>query len=133
MDDIDTTIITRLQQNGRTPYLDIARKLKLSEGAVRKRVAKLMDDGTIKRFTIDVNHGAHAIMGITLGPRVECKKVVGQLKAIGATAISEVTGRYDIIIDLYSQSMNDLNTIIDEIRALEGVSHTETFTVLKDN
>jgi Lrp/AsnC family transcriptional regulator for asnA, asnC and gidA len=43
LDTLDKVIIDELQDDGRRPYSEIASKLKVSEGTVRKRVKKLMD------------------------------------------------------------------------------------------
>jgi len=48
VDDIDAQIIKILNLNGRTPNTEIAKKLKLSETAIRKRIRKLLDDEVIQ-------------------------------------------------------------------------------------
>ena len=53
MDDLDVRILSILRNDGRTSFVDIAKEIGLTEGAVRVRVGKLSRDGTIKKFTID--------------------------------------------------------------------------------
>jgi len=48
LDMLDRDIINELQDDGRRPYSEIASKLKVSEGTVRKRVKKLMDMDVFK-------------------------------------------------------------------------------------
>ena len=48
LDQFDREIISLLQKDGRMPFLTIANELGLAEGTVRRRVAKLMDEGLLK-------------------------------------------------------------------------------------
>jgi len=46
-------------------------------------------------------------------------------------SISEVTGRFDIMIEVYGLDLEDLHTIvIEKIGKIEGVQNTETFVEL---
>jgi Lrp/AsnC family transcriptional regulator for asnA, asnC and gidA len=56
MDDIDRSIISHLQFNGRAPYTKIAEELNLTEGAVRRRVKKLIDAGVMQIVAIVEPH-----------------------------------------------------------------------------
>ena len=53
-DKTDDKIIEFLRNDSRESFVDIGKKLKLSESAVRRRVKNLVDSGTIKKFTIEV-------------------------------------------------------------------------------
>ena len=48
MDTIDQEIIKLLQHDGRTPYTDIAKALDISEGTVRNRIARLIEQEIIQ-------------------------------------------------------------------------------------
>ena len=52
LDAIDQKILLELEKNARTPFLKIAQSLKVSEGTIRKRVSKLVNNEVIKKFTI---------------------------------------------------------------------------------
>ena len=53
-DKIDEKIIGYLKEDSRGSFVDIGKKLKLSESAVRRRVKNLVDGGTIKKFTLEM-------------------------------------------------------------------------------
>lgn len=55
MDGKDLEIMKILQADARTPFLGIAKKLRMSESAVRKRVKRLEREGVIERYTAIVN------------------------------------------------------------------------------
>ncbi|MDH3823522.1 MAG: AsnC family transcriptional regulator, partial [Nitrosopumilus sp.] len=53
-DKIDEKIIGYLKEDSRGSFVDIGKKLKLSESAVRRRVKNLIENGTIKKFTLEL-------------------------------------------------------------------------------
>ena len=53
-DKVDEKIIGYLKEDSRESFVDIGKKLKLSESAVRRRVKNLVDSGTIKKFTLEL-------------------------------------------------------------------------------
>ena len=130
MDKIDNSIIETLRKDSRTPFLQIAKKLKVSEGTIRKRVKDLTTSGEIKRFTLETKHDTFAIVGIETDTRIETKKIVEKIKPLGVKNIYEVTGRFDVVAMVPRKDMETINDILESIRSIEGVVHTETFTVL---
>ena len=53
LNSIDEKIIHILQIDSRKPFVEIAKQIGLSESAVRRRVKNLLDNNTIKRFTLE--------------------------------------------------------------------------------
>ena len=133
MDETDTKIVKYLQDNGRMPFLKIAKELGVSEGTIRKRVAKLQANSVIKKFTVTLRNRIGAIVGIETNPHKETKQIVDSLNVIGLREIYEVTGRFDIVCVLDSVDTEAMNEQLEQIRRSEGVNHTETFTILKEN
>jgi Lrp/AsnC family transcriptional regulator of lysine biosynthesis len=133
MDELDTKIVQFLQNDGRMAFLKIAKELGVSEGTIRKRVAKMQDQEVIKKFTVTLRNRIGAIVGIETNPHIETKKIVELLQSIGLREIYEVTGRFDIVCVLDSVDTEAMNEQLEKIRISEGVNHTETFTILKEN
>ena len=81
MDEIDQEIIDILKQDGRASYVDIAKKTRLSEGAVRKRISALLQTGDIKKFTIELGFktGARAITLLSINPAYPTSKISQKL------------------------------------------------------
>ncbi len=130
MDSVDSAIIGALSKDSRTPFLKIASQLKVSEGTIRKRVRKLVKDETIKRFTIETSQQMFGIVGIETETKVETKKIVQKIQTLGVPEIYEVTGKFDIICMMPALDMAKVNEILEKIRTISGVMHTETFTIL---
>ncbi|MFW9959274.1 MAG: winged helix-turn-helix transcriptional regulator [Candidatus Odinarchaeota archaeon] len=55
MDNIDKVILLDLSSNCRLPYQTLAKKLKVSSNAVKKRVDRLIEEGVIERFSIELS------------------------------------------------------------------------------
>ena len=130
MDHIDTKIIERLRKDARTPFLQIAKDLNVSEGTIRKRVKNLLGKKQINKFTIETDEDVFAIVGIETETKIETKKIVDKIKSFGIDAIYEVTGRFDIICMVPLSEREKVNETLEKIRTTEGVVHTETFTIL---
>ena len=133
MDRLDNDIVKRLRRDARTPFLQIAKELAVSEGTIRKRVKDLIKIKEIKKFTVETAEDTFAIVGIQTETRTQTKSIVEKIKANGVDSIYEVTGRFDIICMVPQLDRERVNEVLEKIRSIEGVNHTETFTVLKKN
>ena len=76
-DKVDEKIINFLKEDSRESFVDIGKKLKLSESAVRRRVKNLVDSGTIKRFTVEIGeeNATSAIVLISVDSATDTSKV----------------------------------------------------------
>jgi DNA-binding Lrp family transcriptional regulator len=132
IDEIDKKIIEILKLDSRIPFLKIAKQIGISEAAVRQRIKKLIETGILKRFTIEVKKEASAIMLISVDPSIPTFKVSVELKKInGVEKIYEVTGESDIVVFLSAGNIDELNSCIDKVREVEGVTKTNTLMILK--
>ncbi len=98
-DKVDEKIINFLKEDSRESFVDIGKKLKLSESAVRRRVKNLVDSGTIKRFTVEIGeeNATSAIVLISVDSATDTSKVSEKLaKLEGVKTVYEITGQYDI-------------------------------------
>lgn len=133
MDNIDSTIIKSLKENSRTPFLQIAKELKVSEGTIRRRVKELVKEKEILKFTINTKKDSFAIVGISIDTQSDADAIIGKLKNLQAHDIYDVTGRFDIIAFVPAKEREKVNDILEKIRHLKGVRETETFTILRKN
>ena len=130
MDDLDNTIINYLRKDARMPFLQIAKIMNVSEGTIRKRVKDPITNKKIKKFTIETSQDTFAIVGIETETKTQTKNIVDKIKSLGVGNIYEVTGRFDIICMVPSTDREKVNEVLENIRSIEGVLHTETFTIL---
>ncbi|MEM3068382.1 MAG: Lrp/AsnC family transcriptional regulator [Nitrososphaerales archaeon] len=134
MDKIDQQIIGILKENSRLTYSAIGKKIGLSEVAIRKRIKNLMSRGVIKRFTIEVNisQRANAIVLISVSPSTSTSSISEKLSKIeGVKDVHEITGQYDIFVNISAPSIAEVNKCVDDIRSIEGVVNTNTMIILR--
>lgn len=133
-DKIDERIIEFLRNDSRESFVDIGKKLKLSESAVRRRVKNLVDNGTIKKFTVEVgdSNSTSAIVLISVDSAMDTSKVSSKItKLEGVKTVYEITGQYDITVIISAPSINDINTCIDALRKIPGVTDSNSVIILK--
>ncbi|MFP3130968.1 MAG: HTH-type transcriptional regulator LysM [Nitrososphaeria archaeon] len=135
MDEIDLKLLELLKEDGRASYIDLGKQLNLSEAAVRRRVKKLVDDGVIKKFTIEIKERERA-MALTLlstSPNIPTYEVASNISKIkGVEKVYEITGQYDIAVLISAPSIAEVNKVIDEIRKADGVINTNTVIILRE-
>ena len=135
MDNLDRTIIEILQQDGRAPNARIARTLRVSEGTVRRRLAKLIRERTIRIVAVaepqQLGYHLSAVVGLRTEPS-RAKSVATALAALSETEhVAVTTGRYDVLawVDVVdAAALSDF--LQHKADAVDGVRQTETFIVL---
>ncbi|MEM1551022.1 MAG: Lrp/AsnC family transcriptional regulator [Candidatus Bathyarchaeia archaeon] len=130
MDQVDLQILRILKENSRIKYVEIAKAVGLTEGAVRRRIKQLKENGIIRKFTIETSI---ELVGLVLIETevAKTKEVVEKVKKIG-DKVFEVSGEYDIAVLIQAYTVEELNSKIDEMRKLPGVLNTKTLIKLKD-
>ena len=135
LDDTSRAIIRQLQEDGRRPYASIGKAVGLSEAAVRQRVQKLVDNGVMQIVAVtdptQVGFARQAMIAISVSGDVE--KVADELAAIGEVDYIVVTaGSFDLLAEVVVEDDEHLLSLVNSrIRAIPGVTRTETFLYLK--
>jgi Lrp/AsnC family transcriptional regulator for asnA, asnC and gidA len=136
IDSIDKKIILELQEDARTHYKEIAKKLKISEGTVRNRIIRLIDRDILK-LQARVNPMAlpnkiPALVGLNLEQRSQVEKMREIERIPGVTSVWNAIGRFDLFFEIMADSLNELNGILFEkdLNGIGGISHSETFILV---
>ena len=133
-DKVDGKIVEYLKENSRESFVDIGKKLKLSESAVRRRVKNLVDSGTIKRFTLEMGEEnvTSAIVLVSVDSATDTAKVSLKIAKIeGVKTVYEITGQYDITTIISASNISEINNSIDALRKIPGVIDTNTVIILR--
>jgi DNA-binding Lrp family transcriptional regulator len=134
IDSFDEKIIKILQNDARKPFVEIANNIGLSESAVRRRIKNLTDNNIIKKFTIEINTSekTSAITLISVASSSDTSTVTSKMLNLeGVDVVYEITGQYDIAAIISAPAISEINSYIDEVRKIEGVSDTNTVIILK--
>ena len=74
MDDLDLLILNALQEDGRTPFTQIAKKVGVAESTIRSRYASLVEDGIVQTIAVidpfALGYDSPALIGISTEPGV---------------------------------------------------------------
>lgn len=130
-------IITELSRDGNASVPHLSKKLGVNTSVLYSRIKRLVKKKLIKKFTIVVDEsligiGVRATMGINRDPKLKDQIHKALIKTPEIVAISEVTGRFDILLTLRAKNLESLHTVaIEKIGKIEGIQNTETFVELQ--
>ena len=132
-DNTDEKILGFLRDDSRGSFVEIGKKLKLSESAVRRRVKNMVDSGAITKFTVEEGGDQpEALVLVSADSSIDTSKVSLKLtKLDGIKKIYEITGQYDICVIVQASTINEINACIDDLRKISGVTDTNTVIILK--
>lgn len=133
LDELDMKILTALYADASVSVPKLSSDLGVNLSVAYSRIKRLQRRGIIDRFTILVNEdklglGASAIAGINIDPKLRepALKEVEKLESV--RLIREVTGRFDLIINLRGRSLDELHrAVYDVIGKIPGIMHAEIF------
>ena len=133
LDDLDHRLIAALRQNGRAPFRRLAAELGVSEATLRNRYARLVE-GNVLAVTAVTNpmalgYDATAMLGLSVnGPPDAVADELSRWEE--AVYVVVVAGRFDLLVELVAHDRRHLLELMNRIRALEGVTGSETFLYL---
>jgi len=128
----DKELIDLLKENSRIPNVEIAKKFGITEGAVRSRIKKLVENGTIKKFTIEVSESHQSFAIIFAKARGSTKNMMSKITSLKLHHDAyEISGDYDGCLILNGFSIDEIDKKIDKIRKLREVEGTKTFVAFK--
>ena len=134
MDDLDAKILAILLRNAREPFVNIASKVGTSEGTVRARVKRLLDDGVIRQFTVrTAGRGVKALVEVKIAANVNTGDVSAKIAGWDSVEqVWEVAGENDIVVLVDAPSTGRLNEVVERIRSLHETAGTQSRLILKE-
>ncbi len=135
MDELDTKIIEILQRDGRASNAGIARKVGVSEGSVRRRLKRLVQDEYIQVVALPdpakMGYQSQALVGIQVEPD-KIEQVAGDLSTLVEISwLAVTTGSFDIFAWATLPSAEALGIFLrTKVGIVPGVRRTETFVNL---
>ena len=135
MDDLDTSIISELRADARTPVATLAKRLRLSRATVQNRMTRLETNGVIVGYTVKLRPDAQpsrirAWMTISVEGNRE-REVVRVLRGNpNVETLHSTNGRWDLVAELHAPSLEAFDQVLEKIRKIDGVGKTETSILL---
>lgn len=136
LDDTDRAIIAALQKNGRESYKNIAKDLDVSDGTVRLRVEKMVK-AKFLRISASVDplffeNYIVAQVGISLDAPANTAIMEEIARLKGVQSVNNVTGRFDLVIEIFVESRKELrHFLVEELPLISGFRGSESFVLLE--
>ena len=131
LDEMDHRLVAELRRDGRASISDLADRLAVSRATIRARFDRLLAAGEIVGFTAltraDVQDApVRGMMMIGIEGR-GAEKITSRLTGMAAVmAVHSTSGKWDLIVELATESLIELDDILRRIRNLDGVMNSET-------
>ncbi|MDH5664835.1 MAG: Lrp/AsnC family transcriptional regulator [Nitrosopumilus sp.] len=130
-------LLYELTRDGSISVPTLSKKLGINASVLYSRIKRLMKKKLIKKFTIEIDDsllgiGVKANVGISRDPKLKDSIHKKFMETAEVISISEVTGRFDIMVQVYAKNLEALHSIvIEKIGKIEGIKSTETFVELQ--
>lgn len=135
MDSLDHKLVSLLRDDARTPVASLAKRLAVSRATVQNRIDRLVSQRVLLGFTVRTApeaaaHRVRAVMLISVeGDRSDA--ILGALRGYPEIrALHTTNGRWDIVAELGTDSLETFDAALRGIRTIKGISNSETSLLL---
>ncbi|WP_313690804.1 Lrp/AsnC family transcriptional regulator [Halorarum halobium] len=136
LDETDRAILEILQEDARTPFSEVARRIDMSSATVHDRVSRMEDAGVIRGYHADVNpgslgYGVSALVGLRVQQGHEDEALARLRDVEGVREVHLTTGEWDVMMRVYAESTDDLRELMfGRIAGMEGFDRSQTMVIL---
>lgn len=136
VDEVDNRVIAALRQDGRKSNVELGREIGVSEGTIRKRVSRLIQEGVMQVIAVANPQKLGYQIEVMIGIHADIDKVkdiadrLASLEEIRTVSIS--SGVYDILmVTLFRDNDELLDFLMNKLSAISGIKKTETSYLLR--
>jgi Lrp/AsnC family leucine-responsive transcriptional regulator len=136
LDTTDLAILELLQENCKQPLAAIGAKVGLTAPSVNERIHKLEEAGVISGYVAllearRVGKDVTAFIGVSSDRPRAIESLERDVAGIeDVQECHHVTGGFTLIVKVKTRNTETLERLIEQMRALEGITRTETMVVL---
>ena len=137
VDDLDLKILSELSNDASVSIPKLSEKINENSSVIYSRINRLVKKKLIERFTIDVNnkelgYTVKSLTGINMDSKQRSIVIEELFKIPGVREVSEVTGRFDILVTMYAKNLSEMHQLISEkIGKITGIIGSESFIEMK--
>ena len=130
-------LLYELTKDGSISVPILSKKLEINASVLYSRIKRLQKKKLIKKFTVEIDDsllgiGVKATVGINRDPKFKDAIHEQFMEIPEVVSISEITGRFDILIKIYAKNLESLHSVvIEKIGKIDGIQNTETFVELQ--
>ena len=135
MDELDTRLIVALKRNGRASVSELAAILGVTRSTVRVRMERLEQGGEIAGFTVltrsDVRPDpVRGLMMLEIAGRGADQVMKFLQRQSAVRAIHSTNGTWDLIAEIGTETLEQFDQVLTNIRRLDSVTRSETNLLL---
>ena len=135
IDPTDEALLRLLRENARLPTAELGRRLGVSRTTVQSRLERLERRGIVGGYTLRPGRDAaratvRAHILLTVKPKLARPTEAALARIPQITALHSVSGVHDLIALVEARSVEEMDRLIDEIGALDGVERTVASVIL---
>ena len=137
VDNLDLKIISELSDDAAISIPKLSKKIDVNTSVVYSRIKRLLKRKMIERYTIEINdkelgYTVKSFTGINIDSKQRDNVINGLFEINGVREISEVTGRFDILITMHAKNLAEMHRLISEgIGKIQGIIGSESFVEMK--
>ena len=137
VDKLDLQILSELSKDASISVPRLSKKINTNSSVVYSRIKRLVKRKLIERFTIIVNdtelgYDVKALTGINIDTKKRDHVIKELFKVDGVREVAEVTGRFDILVTMYSKSLDQMHKMVSEkVGRIDGIQSSESFIEMK--
>ncbi|MBX6378605.1 MAG: Lrp/AsnC family transcriptional regulator [Clostridia bacterium] len=136
MHPVDRQIIELLQQDGRMSFVDMAERIGVTEGTIRRRFNQLKEEGLLRISAVVDPFVAGFKTPVFFGLHVETPRLQEVLERLAslpeAHYIAAATGEYDIVFRAYFADNRELaQFIMTSLSRIDGIREITTSLLLR--
>jgi len=136
LEELDRTIISFLQYDGRMPFTQIATQLGVTEGTVRRRVNQLIDSrklqivGVVEPQELGWNEAAMIGISVTANMLNDVADAIAQLPEVAY--LFQAAGEFDLFAEVFCRDREHFVSFLNnKLQQIPGVERTQSFLILK--
>ncbi len=123
----DKELLEILKENCRMPYTQIAKKLKVTEAAIRKKVGKLKEKGIITCYTIELDNKKlgkkiNALIGLDAKPEKLMDIIKNLKKRKEINRLYSATGDHMILTEIDFEGMDEMYDYVKKLEKTKGIT-----------
>ncbi|MDI1496097.1 MAG: transcriptional regulator [Cenarchaeum symbiont of Oopsacas minuta] len=133
IDDIDMLILSELSNDASVSIPKLAKKIRVNSSIVYARIKNMIKKNIVEKFIILVNdheigYDIKSLIGINMNSKMHESIVKALFEIYGVRKISEVTGRFDVLVTVYARTLEEMHKVIsDKIASIDGILSSESF------
>ncbi len=136
-DELDMNLLYELTKDGAISVPNLSKKLGINASVLYSRIKRLLKKKLIKKFTIVIDDSllgieVKASVGVNRDPKLKDQIHKQLMETPEVVSISEITGRFDILLRIHAENLEALHTVvIEKIGKIEAIQNTETIVELQ--